>query len=1157
MSSDESSSSSHKSTEETPEQPPAAEEPSAQTEGEAPAEPAVDETPTKEEKLQNVNDPVDIEVLMTLNEHAQHILMGLYNLEKNKTLSKDFKYLQSYKADKKKPFNPEKHEAVEMGMKIRPLYALLQHIRSFQRSALRSMKQVFNNSKEIGYEWDYVIAKPFLQLFTYYVKIHIYLAKVPTLNPLFQHYSMLYLRLTKSDDPDMKPLQDFVSKRQSLRTVHDELQPFFPRFFTIFKGIIPIFHSLLNDPQGFPIKTFNLYDKPEATIPTETFFNEKFLTYLDLNNLVESFLIYGMIYMSKALPKNSTALDIYSKLAVKQFVITLAANRNIELKTIFNDFKRYKDRGYDINSSFVDSIEQNFEKTRANILARVSSLIIAIKQYDNAIQVDASLICTKHQLILSLLGMINFELKSILRVSGSISPDVCELLFYYAKVATRMFKAQEDLQRFFLYNIREFDSNYLDTLGHSFSMSTTQFQKIEQLILALRTVNIEEFDNSKEYELYGCQSVIRSIVVGFNALASRHGITHMAPLLQLLSGSHFRLQFYQFPFETLLGITQIHEYWTFCKPIFEMLKGKDFSSFSVCAFQLMHYYQFDYPSLSEYKELKDLIQDHYKECLDLLIGKVKRYVEAIQSSDGGFDQYRESMSPEVVLSDRGANIGKESYPALRAKNKLFQNIEVFSNTIFYLEDIGYINIVGQEYNIHKTVLEEINKHFNELIWNKSASELPPTDLEKRLQTSRWAQQIICSCTSSNYQYQYYKSISGLINASKDQTGAILSQYIQIYRKIFKSSLNCYYSNTRDMFIGSDSAPKYLSHYALEALYRIVGRSGMTSLYDSLGDFFVDVFKEFAGVENKIAYADKERNNEIEKKSLCTNMEESDKLIKLWCKLSSILQLRKMFKGFTNARQGPPSSDKALMANLSKEISKLFDDNKYIYVLGSMFSTAYWEKFEFDSYNEALKDNAHLMNNLLDVIVGAGLYLKKIKTPSEVYELFFKRFKMGVESGIKQFQDNKKSKYPGARLFILMDIIIRYSEYADYSYIRNVIQYHFIRSSYIDQLSTIVVKNEAPPPPQPTEAPPKEGPPETKADADAPPEPTSASTSTSKKEKRKHDDKKHDDKKHDDKKRDDKKREDKKRDDKKHDDKKHDEKKHSKKHDKKHKKSDKK
>jgi hypothetical protein len=170
---------------------------------------------------------------------------------------------------------------------------------------------------------------------------------------------------------------------------------------------------------------------------------------------------------------------------------------------------------------------------------------------------------------------------------------------------------------------------------------------------------------------------------------------------------------------------------------------------------------------------------------------------------------------------------------------------------------------------------------------------------------------------------------------------------------------------------------------------------------------------------------------------------------------AVLRLREMVRPFADEPKVAPHADADLCGKVTaKPIQELIENPAAVDLFAALFANTYWEAFDYDVGHDAAKDNTHLWARFFDFFVGTAMTLKIRVTPDLFYRQLFLKSLASINKAREHFAKNKKIQYPGLDLIILIDHIVRESQYADYSQLELYVSYHFIRSLYTARLSRI-------------------------------------------------------------------------------------------------------
>jgi hypothetical protein len=382
----------------------------------------------------------------------------------------------------------------------------------------------------------------------------LYLSELKSLPQAILIYRACLLR-AGANDPNALSILEFVNDRaSSLRSLESEVQPLEEFLFAFFKSVLPTLQLALGPSATFPWKLLNIADKPEVSIPNEVFFRPNYMILIHLSEICEAFLIFGTLWLHR-LPEIAFVLDGWVLAHSCCLYIHFYGTANLELKPMIQSMKKQKK--IDLDLSFLDLGDIALSRHRANQALKWHWLSLLLRDYLSACEVDPVIVCSDWGLGLALLGFTSFELCNGFKLhQARPSPEkaggqwwdpreLTEMLFHFVKVNALISTNISDLKRFIVYNLREFDSHFLDTVVHSYLLPVEIFGNLETLKHGLRLIDIEEYDAGIPIDLSPCASLADLIAVDFNAYGVGHGVLHLTTVMQFICGFSLRLKFYQ------------------------------------------------------------------------------------------------------------------------------------------------------------------------------------------------------------------------------------------------------------------------------------------------------------------------------------------------------------------------------------------------------------------------------------------------------------------------------------------------------------------------------------------------------------------------------------------------------------------------------------
>jgi hypothetical protein len=145
-------------------------------------------------------------------------------------------------------------------------------------------------------------------------------------------------------------------------------------------------------------------------------------------------------------------------------------------------------------------------------------------------------------------------------------------------------------------------------------------------------VDIEQADGGVEFDLSPCASSINSIVVAFNNYAITHGITHLTPLMQLLSSLSLKLSLFREGFDGLFRISKVHEMWQYMECLSELSNkfNDTHARFNVIVLLCYHFFAFDKCAISEVPKLIPQIKSQFESTINLAADTVFSWYKGVQ-----------------------------------------------------------------------------------------------------------------------------------------------------------------------------------------------------------------------------------------------------------------------------------------------------------------------------------------------------------------------------------------------------------------------------------------------------------------------------------------------------------------------------------------------
>ncbi|OHT14247.1 hypothetical protein TRFO_15399 [Tritrichomonas foetus] len=209
-------------------------------------------------EVNDSHNEVRIEHVIALNQHAKRLFPALYSIHK-RLATEEYQFLYNKeKKDKKNAVVMTEEQAEEIGCLLRLPIAILFHFMNFQGKAHSLLLDCVNHSKQLDFTGNYIFSKPVAELFTNYVKLHIFLTQFDDLQLVISFYKQSLEITKKSESQGLKYLSEFLQERETLKPVEAELQFMSEHLASFFRSVGPSILPLLNEA--------SLYDWSKITI---------------------------------------------------------------------------------------------------------------------------------------------------------------------------------------------------------------------------------------------------------------------------------------------------------------------------------------------------------------------------------------------------------------------------------------------------------------------------------------------------------------------------------------------------------------------------------------------------------------------------------------------------------------------------------------------------------------------------------------------------------------------------------------------------------------------------------------------------------------------------------------------------------------------------
>lgn len=1053
-----------------------------------------------------------VEHVEVLIEHGNHLLAafdavnkkinnGPENPFKNKELVELVKAIKDGKTMDQQRFpHLTADQVLKYGEILRYPFSVVAHYCDFQKKALKLFGDMVNESKSLDITWDYVYVIPILKLFVLYVKLHIFALKINDFNKIPIVYAYCFKKNRGSDNETAASVVQSVNNRLgSMKMLESELQILNDKFFGLFKGMISTISRLVTAGLSFEWCLINISDDPQESDPNSTdypFFKQEYIVMLNLSLITEALVFFSLINM-KVLSNDHQFYESIRNIAVLSPRLQLHGSFSVSMKEIFEDMKRIRNKKSDDLSCF----EKSRDSTNAILSTRnfrMRKLTMTLQEVLNSVEADSSLLCSKLVIIMSIVGYAHFDIKACLTNWQEVSaPSVPSLIYRLVQVISRSIARTDIIRRFLVYNFREFDAPYLNSMIHSFNIPQGEYERLMKVILALNTIDIAEYDKGCTYDLSGLKMTLQRVMASFNHFSTSHGVLHLSPLFNLIAAIMFRVEAYEARDRMFLAYCPIHTYWSFI-PVFTQIANDangPHAAHTAIFLALTHFYCLDMHARAELADFQPMIEKHADSLFQAVYNAIYGWARALTATESKDNLYalnkQVSIARVVEAWDRGEDIlakpkdseesqmkladfpiGHESTIRYRKHlTPIFSKLCEISDTFNVLRQIGRIQVFSKSIS----VFEEMNKRLAEMMVTlfSDAKAEDPFKLVEQVQINNFIIQYIMTAARVDPGPIKHSCMAKLVAApllmndgvasiDRDNLGHLAQVYIDFYYNFMMSGdlRQMVYAQSSQSFYAKQGVNLYASKASLRSLRSLLGPSGIACIDIMATSCIVKAMEHFFEVAKP----------SLDSRAFAENpfaIEKAREAIETVAHIGAICKFRQLLR--QTLEPNDCAGDLAFMAQQAGtpedvQLNALFKDRNFCNLLrdekntfaeyfGCLFASEYWGDAKYNARRDAFADNTHLAGLFLDCVLLAA-NTKKDLPPVDATAFFtsvLRAMYKGIFVGKRNVERKTVTVWSLETLTLLLDHVVISSKIADYSMLEPVVSYRMIRAIYTNIL----------------------------------------------------------------------------------------------------------
>ena len=1075
------------------------------------------EKPEKQEKSTTIKNIEAVEILIrhgkyllcSLDYVHTKILNGSDNLLGAKEIQDLVKAVRDEKTLDQTKFPHLSQENIKKyGQALRQSYSILKHYKDFQFKAQKLLVDIFNECRDLDLSWNYVFTLQICRLFTLYVKLAVFITQMNDVGRIPIVYDYCWRMVSKQQKAAPSELITYCKDRSSFIKLNSELQFSQKIFFGLFKGIITIMYRLLNAGLSYDWSYLNISDNPsefEELDPEFPFFKPEYVVMIHLEDICECFTSY-VISNYSVIGTDQQFQEVMLLILAHMPHFHMHGNTSFVLYKILEDMRKLRNKKSESNLI----LPEKKEEVRRGLLQtrqyRCRKLAMILEEILNSYSVEKDVLCSKLIIIEAALGFSHYTASSLLNSfhedNDKLEPkfksiDVIPLIYRMTQIIILMVKNFDDIKRFLVFNLREYDAPYLKHLILSFNIPKEEYNRFATIIDALQSINIEEFDNGQKYDLSGLALTLKRSMASFNKFSTKHGILHLAPLFNFISALFFRTNTYNAGEKFFIEICPINTYWIYI-PIFkEManLRDSQNASFFPAILTLTHFYSLSTDTVAEFPEFPELIQKHADDVMESITNSVFIWAKSLQ--DVGMQQLLNQTAVSTILAKNDINEKASKRPTLEDTkpgvesqlgsrpilSPIHTKLSLISDTFVVFREIGKICVFGKEIDVFKAMNSKLAQIMVKLFDNDKV--LTPFQLKDKLQNTRFVISYImtaarvdpgpiifeCMRKLTNAPIEENK---GLITIKTDELGKLSQIYVNFFSTFFKDSIkNSYYSTSSQSFINLYSSKKDQEKFKADVIQVFASKSSIRTIKEILtvsGIACIDIIAAdtIASLYQQLVQEIKSNISETGELLFTTdpfNLPNAKEIASILGQIGAISKYRQLLRSTIPQEEAvdqysflasnvTPETDTILLSRLrGRAVIKIFKAEWFPSLIYSIFCTPHIASIKYNIEQDAFIGNIHLMGLAIDNVIGAIVAQDTSFRVAEFYTKLVNEIHRGIINGKENVLRKTVEHWNTSIYLLILDHLTKTSFYLDYSILEQVLPYKLIRSIYTRVLSS--------------------------------------------------------------------------------------------------------
>lgn len=603
--------------------------------------------------IEYLNSKLDIFDSITGTNSA--IFKELHSSQGEKVKKAIDQFFSSKEAPGKRPqtLNLSSHQNFFTKLSTQKFYTFVQSIKYMYQFCLLSrheLKNLCEKVKDFDLRWNQYFTIRCCQVFVQYCKTILFIKA---------HQIIKYIIVIASHSPKdfqinekvcdtnfLNKIKDFVlsCSNDPFQFIHNEVE-FLSSPLARLTGTVGAFIGRLFG--TFPLIDFNQFSifNPSNSQPETTLMDDESIILSHLNLMKETLFFFLFAFYEKSESNDCFELVIES---------LLTESPKVTLSKVFmvpiQEFMKFSQNSYIPNRLLSITEETSVQKFSSH-KQRMMHVTFLLQDIIGIVKYKKNMLPHLQNKIMAISGLAFYELDQYFMFNDIRCPEAIELLSVTVEMADIIRKNQEDIQRFYIYNLSTIDNQFLkkQLSEECFSNLSPKQNEYEIIALlnslsnALDTINIVDYDKGIRYDFIAFEVTYERYLRIFNDAKCRIRLSYLEPIFEHLTTIRNHMELARNALETFLYYCQIHSLWRHTIPIVSAsIEGNIFNGtindntwtrhvndpnipidHSACLLQIFTFFSYDFKCLRKMPDVVSNMMIVYSIIRQKLFEKIK------------------------------------------------------------------------------------------------------------------------------------------------------------------------------------------------------------------------------------------------------------------------------------------------------------------------------------------------------------------------------------------------------------------------------------------------------------------------------------------------------------------------------------------------------